>query len=173
MKKQNFQNTHKKGSVWIFIRQQLYMTHFNCHIPHYKTDRCQAVGRAFHPYDDWFSSSYIHHFSLKMGVLWTRLKFVPLAVLYLLAIMEMRTIVKTMVPAIPPIDIPRMFPWTCLDWHLSPVKKKACPDGHLGKQSTDSVDQEPGHASPQGPHTHYPRWAVPIAGVHVTTFLPC
>lgn len=55
----------------------------------------------------------------------------PLQFFYFLAIMEMRTIVKTMAPAIPPIDIPRMLPWTCLDWHLSPVKKKACPDEHL------------------------------------------
>lgn len=84
----------------------------------------------------------------------TRLRFVPPAFFYLLAIMEMRTMVKTMVPAIPPIDIPRMFPWTCHDWHLSPVKKKACPDGHLGKQSTDSVDQEPGHAlTPRSSHS--------------------
>jgi len=60
-------------------------------------------------------------------------KIYPPAALYLLAIMERRTIVKTMVPAIPPTVIPRMFPWTCLDWHLSPVKKKACPDGHLRK----------------------------------------
>lgn len=119
-----------------------------------KPDCCQAIGTTFHPYDDWFSSSYIHNFSLKMGVLWTRLKFVPPAVLYLLAIMEMRTTVKTMVPAIPPIVIPRMFPWTCLDWHLSPVKKKACPDGHLGKQNTDSVDQEPCHAlTPRSSHS--------------------
>lgn len=57
----------------------------------------------------------------------------PAAALYLLAIREVRTMVKTMVPAIPPTIIPRMLPWTCLDWHLSPIKKKACPDGHLGK----------------------------------------
>lgn len=56
--------------------------------------------------------------------------------------MEMRMIVKTMVPAIPPAVIPRMLPWTCMDWHLSPVKKKACPDGHLGKQAQIYVDQE-------------------------------
>lgn len=37
------------------------------------------------------------------------------AALYLLDIMEMRTMVKTMVPAITPTAIPRMFPWTCLD----------------------------------------------------------
>lgn len=94
------------------------------------------------------------------------------AALYLLAIMEMRTMVKTMVPATPPTVIPRMFPWTCLDWHLSPVKKKACPDGHLGKQSTD-LHGSGGFSCPigppQGPHTHCPGWAVPIRGVHVTT----
>jgi len=66
----------------------------------------------------------------------------PSAFLYLLAIMEMRMIVKTMVPAIPPAVIPRMLPCTCMDWHLSPVKKKACPDGHLGKQAQIYVDQE-------------------------------
>lgn len=75
-------------------------------------------------------------------------------VLYFLVIMEMRMIVKTMVPAIPPISIPRMFPWTCLDWHFSPVKKKACPDGHLGEQSTDLVDQESCHAlAPRSSHS--------------------
>lgn len=99
----------------------------------------------------------------------------PLHFFYLLAIMEMRTIVKTMTPAIPPIHIPRMFPWTCLDWHLSPVKKKACPDGHLGKQSTHSVGLVRSLVmfSPHRPHICCPRWAVPIGGVHVTTFPLC
>lgn len=98
----------------------------------------------------------VSHWKLISYVLWknTRLRFVLPAVFYLLAIMEIRMIDKTIVPAIPPITIPRMFPWTCLDWHLSPVKKKACPDGHLGKQSTDSVDQEPCHAlTPSSSHS--------------------
>lgn len=36
-----------------------------------KRDCCQAVGRAFHPYDDWFSTICIHRFSLKTDILCT------------------------------------------------------------------------------------------------------